>query len=172
MAPKCSRKSVDLSDERKSLQDSIVSCTGLTAIGLKKLQSFNVVGRLDRDQCPVTNSLASLPKMPTTSTPHHTASASTMLTTSQHQQQLVSGLCLQSATFQNCTVNFYTGSAAPTESRNTPATIRKRRRVFIDSDSDSDSLGLLSRVNSKSTYMAFVMQGLHFCVLIRHAWFE
>ena len=79
-----------------------------------------------KDLCPVTNSLPSLPKTPTTSTPHHIASASTMLTASQHQQQLVSGLSLQSATLQHCTVNFYTGSAAPTESRNTPATIRKR----------------------------------------------
>ena len=89
-----------------------------------------------KDLCPVTNSLPSLPKTPTTSTPHHTASASTMITASQHQ--LVSGLSLQSATFQHCTINIYTGSAAPTESRNTPVTISIKRSIFIDSDSDSD----------------------------------
>ena len=125
---------------------------------LEGVRSYNMTSNAQREAlpnipnqwkqlCPVTNSLASLPAMPITcapqqpSIPQYTASASisaAMLTTSQHQQQLVSGLSLQFTTIQNCTVDFYTSSDPPTDSRNT--TIHKRRPVCIVSDSDSDCM--------------------------------
>ena len=55
----------------------------------------------------------------------------------EYRQQLVTGLSLPSATFANCTVNFYmsTGSGP---SQSPPPTIgqKRKRRIIIESDSD------------------------------------
>ena len=58
----------------------------------------------------------------------------TFLSTSQHSQQL-RALNLPSATFNQCTVNFYVGSAAPAPYTETPK-MRKRGAMILDSDSD------------------------------------
>ena len=85
---------------------------------------------LNRSNTPVRNT----PQVSHSQTGHQNdASSSTFVTNSQHQ--LLTGLSLPSATFSQCTVNFYTGSTTPNAS--TSKIPQKRKRVLY-SDSDSD----------------------------------
>ena len=68
---------------------------------------------------------------PTVPTPF-TDITQSFISTCQHSQQLRT-LSLPSATFNQCTVNFYVGSVPCTE-----APKRKRAAMILDSDSDSD----------------------------------
>ena len=63
-------------------------------------------------------------------------SDNSLVANSQHNQQLVSGLSIPSATFNNCTVNFYMAEPSNTGIRDRPKL--GKRRAIIESDSDSD----------------------------------
>ena len=56
-------------------------------------------------------------------------------TTATSRQQLPRSLTLPSASFQNCSVNFYVGATMTNEPSSRP---KKRRPLVIDDDSDSD----------------------------------